>query len=328
MKILFIGGTGVISTACSQLCIEKGVDLYLLNRGESFRKPPAGLNIIKADIRNFEQCESVLAREKFDVVVDWIAYKEEHVKNDYELFHGKTSQYIFIGSASAYQKPPAKSPITEDVPLHNPFWKYSQQKIDCENFLMEKFIENKFPATICRPSHTYDNTKIALYGGYTTLNRMKIGKPIILHEDGNTLWTLTNAKDFAKGFIGLFGKPQTIGQAYHITSDEALTWNQIAKIFADEIRAELKTVYMPSQFIAKHDAEWGYNLIGDKGYNTVFDNSKIKNLVPDFEATIPFAEGVKEIIDWYSNPENQTVNYELDALMDKMIQDYNKTFEK
>ena len=259
MKILFIGGTGVISYACSVLCIEKGFDLYL---------------------------------------------------------------FIFISSASAYHKPPLKIPLTEETPLHNPFWSYSRGKIDCEKFLMKVFRENDFPVTVCRPSHTYDKTKIALYGGYTTLNRMMLDKQIIIHEDGNTLWTLTNSRDFAKGFIGLLGNSKTIGEAYHITSDEILTWNQIAETIAQKAGYDLNITYLSAEFISKYDAEWGYNLFGDKGYDAVFDNTKIKKIVPDFKAAIPYSEGVQEIIEWYSHKKNQIVNRELDSTMDKMIEEY------
>ncbi|PKL82456.1 MAG: NAD-dependent dehydratase [Ignavibacteriae bacterium HGW-Ignavibacteriae-3] len=325
MKILFIGGTGVISTACSNLCIKRGYDLYLLNRGLSFRKVGPEANFINADIRDADSARSALANEKFDVVVDWIAYNEEHVNNDYELFRDKTDQYIFISSASAYHKPPLKLPITENTPLHNPFWSYSQGKIDAENYLMNIFNEEKFPVTICRPSHTYDKTKIALYGGYTVLNRMKAGKKVIIHEDGNTIWTLTSAKDFAKGFIGLLGNSETIGEAYHITSDQTLTWNNIAEITAEAAGLELQIVHIPSEFIAGHDSEWGCNLLGDKGYNTFFDNSKIKSIVPEFKTDITYSEGIREIIEWYNIKENQIVNEELDKLMDKMIEEYRQS---
>lgn len=322
MKILFIGGTGVISYACSELCIEKGFDLYLLNRNLSFKTPPAQAKVINADIRDTQAVKTILAKEKFDVVVDWIAYTEEHVKNDFDLFKDKTDQYIFVSSASAYNKPPLKLPITEDIPLHNPFWEYSQGKIDCENYLMKVLVEKNFPVTICRPSHTYDKTKFPLYGNYTAFHRMKQNKNIIIHDDGNTLWTLTNAKDFAKGFIGLIGNSKTIGEAYHITSDETLTWNQIAETIASAAGLELKITHMPAEFISKYDTEWGCNLFGDKGYSTVFNNSKIKSIIPEFKATIPYYEGVREIIDWYSDKENQIVNSELDNTMDKMIAEY------
>lgn len=322
MKILFIGGTGVISSACSELCIEKGYNLYLLNRSRSLKTPPREANVINADIRNTEAVNTILAKEKFDVVVNWIAYNKEHVKNDFDLFREKTDQYIFISSASAYNKPPLKLPITEETPLHNPFWEYSQGKIESENYLMKLFNENKFPVTICRPSHTYDKTRFPLYGNYTAFHRMKMNKEVIVHGDGNTLWTLTNAKDFAKGFVGLLGNSKTIGEAYHITSDETLTWNQIAEIITSAAGLELKIKHLPVEFIAKYDAEWGFGLLGDKAYSTVFDNSKIKSIEPGFEATIPYREGVKEIIDWYSHEENQTVNSGLNNIMDKMIIDY------
>ena len=322
MKILFIGGTGVISSACSELCVKKGYELYLLNRNQSFRKPPAGARVINADIRDVNGVEALLKGERFDSVVDWIAYTEEHVKNDYEIFLGKTDQYIFISSASAYIKPPVKLPITEDTQLKNPFWEYSRNKISCEYYLLDKFGTNDFPVTICRPSHTYDKTKISLYGGYTALNRMKMGREVILHDDGNSKWTLTNAKDFAKGFIGLIGNSATLGEAYHITSDEILTWNQIAEIIASAAGVELKLTYLPSEFISGYDSEWGYNLLGDKSYDTVFDNSKIRSIVPGFNASVPYSEGAREIIEWHSDKANQIVNRELDNLMDKMIADY------
>ncbi|MDP3149383.1 MAG: SDR family oxidoreductase [Ignavibacteria bacterium] len=323
MKILFIGGTGVISTACSELCVENGFDLYLMNRNLSIRKSSVKAKTFNADIRDFQMVRSLIADEKFDVVVDWIAYNEEHVKNDFELFKNKTEQFVFISSASAYQKPPPSRPITEDTPLHNPFWSYSQMKIDGEKFLMKMFREEGFPVTICRPSHTYDKTRFPLYGSYTAFNRMKQKKNVIIHGNGETLWTLTNAKDFAKGFVGLLGNTKTIGEAYHITSDETLTWNEIAKIIAEAAGLELKISHLPVDYIAKYDNEWGCNLLGDKAYSTVFDNSKIRKIVPEFKASIAYREGVREVIDWYSHKENQVVNTELDALMDKMISDNN-----
>ncbi|NCQ17878.1 MAG: SDR family oxidoreductase [Ignavibacteria bacterium] len=322
MRILFIGGTGVISTACSELCIDNGYDLYLLNRGQSLRVPPAKAKIINADIRDTRAVKTILAKKKFDVVVDWIAYTEEHVKNDFEIFGDKTYQYIFISSASAYHKPPLILPITEDTPLHNPFWTYSQGKIDCENFLMKLFTEENFPVTICRPSHTYDKTRFPLYGNYTAFSRMKQNKSIIIHGDGNTLWTLTNTRDFAKGFIGLLGNSKCIGEAYHITSDETMTWNQIAETIALAARLELKITHIPAEFITKYDEEWGSNITGDKGYDTVFNNSKIRSIIPQFKAVIPYREGIKEVIAWYSEPKNQLVNSEIDLLMDKMIAEY------
>jgi len=324
MKILFIGGTGVISTSCSELCIERGYELYLINRGNSFRKPPLKAKILTADINDINSVRNVLANHQFDSVVDWIAFNENDVKRDYELFKGITKQYIFISSASAYHKPPVKLPITEDVPLVNPFWKYSHAKIDCENYLMNKFTSDNFPVTICRPSHTYDKTKPALRMGYLPFHRMKNGKKIIIHGDGNTLWTLTHTKDFAKGFIGLIGNPKTIGEAYHITSDKTITWNQIAEILANKSGYELKPIHIPIDFIAQHDKDWGAELYGDKAYDTYFDNSKIKSIVPDFSADTNFENGAEEIAEWYKQPSNQIVNESMDNMMDLIISNYKK----
>lgn len=322
MKILFIGGTGVISLSCSELCVEKGFDLFLLNRGRSFRTPPPGTKLIQADISDIKSVESALKNQSFDVIVDWIAFNEKDVKRDYELFRSRTKQYIFISSASAYQKPPQKLPITEDVPLINPYWKYSRAKIDCENYLLSRFKEDGFPVTICRPSHTYDRTKPALKIGYLSFYRMMKGKKIIIPGNGNTLWTLTHTKDFAKGFIGLLGNHNAVGEAFHITSDETLTWNQIAEILASNAGYDLKTIHIPNDFIAQLDKDWGAELYGDKAYDTYFDNSKIKSIVHDFKATIPFEEGAGEIAEWYSQSSNQILNTELDLNMDRIIQEF------
>lgn len=323
MKVLFIGGTGVISTSCSELCIEKGIELFHLNRGTSIRKASEGVKTIHADIRNIEAARNAISNHKFDVVVDWIAFTTEHVKNDYELFKDKTDQYIFISSASAYQKPVVKIPITEETPLYNPNWAYSQAKIDCENYLMNLYKENNFPVTIVRPSHTYDKTRTPFKGDYTFLNRLKTGKKILIHDDGNSLWTLTHAKDFAKGFVGLLGNNKAIGEAYHITSDEHLTWNHIAKIFADKLNVELKMAHITAEFIYKYDEDLGIGIAWDKRHTGVFDNSKIKSIVPEFKAVIPFEEGASEVIDWYeSNPDQQIIDHELDNLLDRIINDY------
>lgn len=322
MKILFIGGTGVISSSCSELFVENGCELFLLNRGKSFRKPPSKANILTADINDINSVRAALDNHHFDSVVDWIAFNEKDARRDYELFKNRTKQYIFISSASAYHKPPVKLPIIESVPLFNPFWKYSQSKIDCENFLMNKFRDDGFPVTICRPSHTYDSTKPALKMGYLPFHRMKTGKKIIIHGDGNNLWTLTHTKDFAKGFIGLIGNPDTAGEAYHITSDQNLTWNRIAETLASKAGFELNPAYIPVDFIAKQDKEWGAELYGDKAYDTIFDNSKIKKIVPGFNAAIPFESGAEEIAGWYSDPANQIVNNELDELMDRIVAEF------
>jgi len=321
MKVLFIGGTGVISSSCSQLCLKKGYDLFLLNRGKSIRTAPEGAKIISGDINDVEAIKKLIEKEKFDSVVDWIAFSAENVKRDYELFRDKTEQYVFISSASAYS-PKRVLPITEETPLENPYWAYSRAKIDCENYLMEKYREEKYPVTIVRPSHTYDKTKNPIRVNYLPFYRMKNGKPIIIHDEGKSLWTLTHTKDFAKGFVGLLGNQKTIGEAYHITSDEVLTWNKIAETLAEKAGYEIKISHIPSEFIIKYDEEWGAGLFGDKANDAVFDNSKIKIIVPDFKATIPFSQGAAEIVEWFSNPQNQNVDAKLDALMDKIISDY------
>lgn len=321
MKILFIGGTGVISSSVSNLCIDKGYDLYLLNRGKSFRPTQEGATKLFADINNREATLSALKDHKFDVVVDWIVFNKEDVERDFDLFRDRTDQFIFISSASVYS-PSRTIPITEKTPIENPYWAYSRAKTMCENYLNEKFTVNGFPVTIVRPSHTYDKTKNPLRADYLPFYRMKNGKPIIIHDEGNSLWTLTHTKDFAKGFVGLLGNRLTIGETYHITSDETLTWNTIAKYLAEAAGFELQIEHIPSEFISKYDEDWGAGLLGDKANDALFDNSKIKSIVPDFKTEIAFKEGAKEIANWFSKKENQHLDIELDSLMDKIIDEY------
>ncbi len=324
MKVLFIGGTGIISSAVSRLAVDKGIELYHLNRGKSHRKIE-GVKNITGNIRNVEETKKVLADYSFDVVVNWITFIPEQVKADIEFFTGKTKQYIFISSASAYEKPISKLPITEETPLINPYWQYSRDKATCEKTLMEAFKTQDFPVTIVRPSHTYDNTLIPNDWGYTILDRMIKGKKIIIHGDGTSLWILTHNTDFAVGFLGLFGKKEAIGEAYHITSDELLTWNQIYKMMADELGVELKAIHIPSDFIAKYNSEHGAGLLGDKSHSVIFDNSKIKKLVPEFQCKIPFSVGVKEIIGWYKNNKDwQVVDEAINKSVDEIILAYEK----
>lgn len=299
------------------------MDLYLLNRGQTNCPIPNDVKIIKADIRNPEQVKSILMNYTFDVVVDWIAYNPKHVKNDYEIFMDKTSQFIFISSASAYQKPPSSLPIKETEPLINPYWEYSRNKIRCEEYLLQVFRDHNFPVTIVRPSHTYDRTKIALSGGYTALNRIREGKKVIIHGDGTSLWTLTHHQDFARGFVGLLGNSKAIGEAFHITSDEVLTWNQICEVLADAAGVKANIIHIPSDFIYRFDKEWGEGLLGDKAHCMIFDNSKIKQINPEFQAKMPFKKGVKEIIAWYDeDPARRVVDQTWDSKMDKIIAQY------
>ena len=323
MKVLFIGGTGIISSACSALAVECGFDLYLLNRGQTARPLPAGAHILQGDIRDQASASRALGKLEFDVVVNWIAFAPEHIETDLALFQGRTQQYIFISSASAYQTPPASLPVTESTPLDNPYWHYSQAKIACETRLMRAYQEARFPVTIVRPSHTYDRTMIPLEGRYTAINRMRQGKPVIVHGDGTSLWVLTHHRDFAKGFVGLLGNSHAIGQAFHITSDEWLTWNQIFEIIAQAAGTTARMVHISSDIIAKANPEWGAGLLGDKAHSMIFDNSKIKRLVPDFAATIPFSHGAREIMAWYdADPARQVVNDALDRQMDELIAAY------
>ncbi len=321
MRVLFIGGTGVISSACTALAAQRGVELYLLNRGRSQRPIPKGVKIIQADIRQPAQTAQAIAGLTFDSVVDWIAYTPEQVQIDLELFRGRTGQYVFISSASAYQKPPRSLPITESTPLHNPFWEYSRQKAACEMMLMDAYRQEDFPVTIVRPSHTYDRTLIPITGGYTQVGRMRANKPVVVHGDGTSLWTLTHHTDFAVGLVGLLGHPQALGEAFHITSDEWLTWNQINEIIAEAAGVKPRIVHAPSEIIARFDAQWGDSLLGDKSFSAIFDNSKIKRLVPEFRPVIPFWQGAQEIIAWYdADPTRQVINPYVDAAQDQIIQ--------
>jgi nucleoside-diphosphate-sugar epimerase len=323
LKVLFIGGTGIISSACSELALERGLDLYVLNRGQSFRPTPVGAKILHGDIRNPDSVRSALGDLQFDAVVNWIAFTPEHIETDLGLFNGRTHQYIFISSASAYQTPPVQLPVTESTPLHNPHWAYSRAKIACEERLMLAYRQDGFPMTVVRPSHTYDKTLLPMDGGYTVVNRMRQGKKVIVHGDGSSLWTLTHHRDFAKAFVGLLGNSHALGETFHITGDELLTWNQIFALVARAAGTEANIVHIPSDFIARFDPEWGASLLGDKTHSMIFDNSKIKRAVPDFVAAIPFSQGVREIMAWYDeDPSRQTINTDLDRLMDDIIQAY------
>ncbi|MCL4299316.1 MAG: SDR family oxidoreductase [Anaerolineae bacterium] len=324
MKVLFIGGTGKISSACAQLAVERGIELYLLNRGQTSARPaPAAARILQGDIRDKGSASRALGDLTFDAVVNWIAFTPEHIELDLDLFRGRTRQYIFISSASVYQTPPVNLPITESTPLDNPFWEYSRAKIACEDRLVQAYRQEKFPMTIVRPSHTYDKTMLPFTGGYTVVDRMRKGKKVIVHGDGTSLWTLTHHRDFAKGFVGLLGNSHAIGEAFHITSDELLTWNQIFEIVARAAGAEARLVHIPSDFIAAFDANWGAGLLGDKSHSVIFDNTKIKRVVPDFAAPIPYIRGAEEVIGWYdADPARQQVDQAFDQLADRIIAAY------
>ena len=318
--MLFIGGSGVISSACSRVAAGSGIELHVLNRGRSAARPlPPGVNVLRADIREPDSVRHVINDLEFDAVVDWVAFTAGHVRADVDLFRGRTGQYVFISSASAYQTPPARVPVTESTPLRNPYWQYSRDKIACEDLLVAAYRDEGFPATIIRPSHTYDQTLVPFDGGWTVLGRMLAGKPVVVHGDGTSLWTLTHHDDFARAFVPLLGDPRTIGEAIHITSDDVLTWNQIAEAFAAALGVTARLVHVPSDAIAAADPVWGAGLLGDKAHSMVFDNAKLRSLVPGWRAVIPFEQGAREIAAWYlADQERQVTDVALDATMDKL----------
>jgi nucleoside-diphosphate-sugar epimerase len=320
LRVLFIGGTGVISSACSRVAVEHGIDLFVLNRGRDTDRPlPPGTTKLQADIREPRSVRQEIKNLQFDAVVDWVAFTPDQVRTDLELFGGRTGQYVFISSASAYQKPPARMPVTESTPLRNPFWAYSRDKIACEDLLVAAYREQGFPATIVRPSHTYDQTRVPFSGGWTVLGRMLAGKPVIVPGDGTSLWTLTHHEDFARAFVPLLGHSRTLGEAIHITSDDVLTWNQIAEILATALGVTARVVHVPSDAIAAADANWGAGLLGDKAHSMIFDNTKVRSLVPGWRAVIPFEYGAREITDWYrADPARQVTDASLDSVMDKL----------
>jgi len=320
-KILFIGGTGIISSACARRLVEGGASLTFLCRGKTNRPVPHGVEELHGDVRDPGSVKKLLEGRQFDAVVDWVAFTPAHVEQDIGLFKGRTGQYVFVSSASAYQTPPGALPITESTPLSNPYWRYSRDKIACEDVLNRAYREWGFPMTIVRPSHTYDARTLPTHGGYTVVDRMRRGKPVVVHGDGTSLWVLTHHDDFAKGMNGLLGNPRAIGEAFHITSDEILTWNQIYELVARAAHAEPKLVHVASETIARVDPEWGGSLLGDKAHSMIFDNTKIKRAVPTFSATIPFRTGARQMIDWFdADPKRRTVDPTFDALCDRLLE--------
>ena len=321
LKVLFIGGSGVISSASTQLAVERGLELTLLNRGSSHRDVPDGVERIVADVRDPGSVRQALGDREFDAVVDWVAFTPDHVRADLELFEGRTGQYVFISSASAYQTPPARLPIRESTPLRNPFWQYSRDKIACEDVLTVAYRERELPVTIVRPSHTYDRTLVPLDGGWTVVERMRRGQEVVVHGDGTSLWTLTHHADFARGFVPLLGHPRALGEAFHITSDDYLTWDQIAQALARAAGTEARIVHVPSDAIAAADPDWGAGLLGDKAHSAVFDNTKVKELAPDFICRVPFEQGAREIVGWYDeDPARRVVDPHHDRLMDQLVE--------
>jgi len=320
-RILFIGGTGVISSAASALAVERGFEVTLLNRGVSSVRPPAAsAEVLQGDVRDIRSLTETLRNRDFDVVVDMVAFTPAQVQQDVDFFTGRTGQYVFISSASAYQKPPQRLPITESTPLRNPYWQYSRDKIAGEDLLVAAYRESGFPATIIRPSHTYDATSVPLNGGWTTVDRIRRGVPVVVHGDGSSLWVLTHSRDFAKAFVGLLGNPLAVGEAFQITSDEVLSWTQITTMMADAAGRPANIVHVTSDAINAADPDMGAGHLGDRSHSVIFDNSKVKALVPDFSATTPFSIGAREIVEWYdAHPEQKIVDPKLNELFDGLI---------
>ncbi len=330
MKALFIGGTGTISTAIvRRLVNDLGAEVWLLNRGNRKDVVPGGVHQIICDIYNEADAAAKLEGMEFDVVSDFIAFDVSAVERDYRLFKGKTKQYIFISSASAYNKPAANYVITEGTTLANPHWQYSRNKIACEEFLMKKYREEGFPVTVVRPSHTYDERNVPLgvhgkKGFYQVIKRMKEGKPVIIQGDGSSLWTVTFNSDFAIGYTGLMGNRHAIGEAFQITGDETLTWTQIYQTIADKLGVELKPYYVSSEYLSAVGDKYGFDfegsLIGDKSVSVVFDNSKLKRLVPQMTTNVRFDQGVEIALDYVeSHPECQVEDPEFDEWCDRVI---------
>ncbi|MBO5114184.1 MAG: SDR family oxidoreductase [Lachnospiraceae bacterium] len=327
MKVLFIGGTGTISMAISRLLLSQGHTLYLLNRGSRNTGLSGDLIELKADINDEAAVAALISDLKFDVVADFIAFVPEQLERDYRLFREKTKQFIYISSASAYQKPLSDYRINEGTPLANPYWEYSRNKIAGEEYLMKLYREEVFPVTIVRPSHTYDERSIPLgahgeKGSYSVIKRMLEGKPVIIHGDGTSLWTITHNSDFAKGFVGLMGNIHAIGETVQITSDESVTWNQIYQIIADALHVKLNAVHVASEFLdACSDYDFAGSLLGDKANTVVFDNSKLKRLVPGFTATVRADQGIRSTIEYVlSHPECQVEDPAFDTWCDRVIE--------
>jgi len=330
MKALFIGGTGTISAAIvRRLAKDPAWEVWLLNRGNRQSAVPEGVHTISCDISDEESARKKLDGMEFDMVSEFIGFTPDQVERDWRLFKGRTRQYIYISSASAYGKPAASHIITEGTALANPHWEYSRNKIACEEFLMRKYREEGFPVTIVRPSHTYDERSVPLgvhgkKGSYQVIKRMLEGKPVIIQGDGTSLWTLTFNEDFATGYVGLMGNVHAIGEAFQITGDESLSWNQIYRTIADALGVKLDAYHVAADYLSAVGDKYGYDfegsLTGDKSVSVVFDNSKLKRLVPDMRTTVPFNRGVRIALDYVlSHPECQVEDPEFDAWCDKVI---------
>lgn len=319
-SILYIGGTGTISAACVRRSVALGHDVTVLNRGTARRTLPEEVRVVQADVRDSSAVRDAVNGREFDVVADFLAFTPDHVESDLELFEGRIGHYVFISSASAYEKPPRRLPVTESTPLRNPFWQYSRDKIACEDVLVAAHRERGLPATIVRPSHTYDERLLPTLGGWTDIARMRAGKPVVVHGDGTSQWTITHSDDFAVAFTGLLANPAAIGEAFTITGSHAPTWNQIYGWLAQAAGVgEPDLVHVASDTIAAFAPDLGPTLIGDKAHSMVFDTSKVTALVPDFRTTITFDEGARRIIAYYdAHPGEQRIDEGRDAVFDRI----------
>jgi nucleoside-diphosphate-sugar epimerase len=321
LRALIIGGNGTISASVSRLAVERGFDTTLVNRGMSDTRPPIeGVRRLIGDASQPGSVAAAIGHEEFDVVVNFRSFLAEQVAADIQLFTGRTAQYVYISSASAYQKPVAHLPITESTPLANPFWQYSRDKIASEDALVAAYRDTGFPATIVRPSHTYDQTLIPIEGGWTIIDRMRRGLPVVVHGDGTSLWTLTHARDFAVGFVGLLGNPVAVGDTFQITSNFVYPWDAIYRMLGTAAGVEPILVHVASETIAAALPDWGPSLIGDKSHSVIFDNSKLRRVVPDFNPTTTFATGAREIVGWYDDdPSRRVVDAGVNASLDALI---------
>ncbi|HEY9054503.1 MAG TPA: SDR family oxidoreductase [Rectinemataceae bacterium] len=328
MRVLFTGGTGNLSTACTAEALRRGIEVYHINRGSKAAETPRGVKTLRADIRDEAAVRAALGGLEFDAVVQFLAFKPEQVETDLRIFAGRTRQYVFISTASAYKKPSLTPVITEETPLENPFWEYSRLKAACESLLREKAGPAGLPYTIVRPSHTYDDGWIpGCFGsaGYGLAWRMKEGKPIVVPGDGQSIWTLTHSTDFAVGLAGLLGSSAALGEVFHITSDEHLTWDAIHRIIGAALGLEPKLVHVPSDYIASLLPERGAGLLGDKAVSVIFDNAKIRRFVPEFKPRVSFEEGIRRSLAWFdAHPEQKRPNEAMDQEMDEILGRWNR----
>ena len=319
-RILFLGGTGTISAACVRRAVARGDEVTVVNRGTGRRPLPSEVRTLTADLRDPEAVRAAVGAAEFDVVLQFLAFTPEHVQTDLDLFEGRVGQYVFVSSASAYQKPPVRLPVTESTPLRNPFWQYSRDKIAGEDLLIAAYRERGFPMTIVRPSHTYDEQLLPTLGGWTDIARMREGRPVIVHGDGTSLWTITHSDDVAVAITGLAGRPDAIGEAFTVTGDHAPSWNRIYGWLADAAGVPSPDlVHVASETIAAFAPDLGPTLLGDKAHSMVFDNAKVTALVPEFETTITFDEGARQIVAFYdAHPDRRQVDADRDALFDRI----------